>query len=143
MKVETSSGIVVFRNHDKEREYLLLERREGFLDFPKGHIEGGESEVEAATRETEEEAGIRVSPIEGFRKEVEYWFRFRGQSIHKKVVMFTGRVSEDASPQISFEHVGLRWLNFKDAMEQLKFDNQLELLEEVERFLSGKEGRSL
>lgn len=138
MRVETSSGIVVFRNHSNQREYLLLERREGFLDFPKGHIERGESEVEAARRETQEEAGVRVSPIEGFRKEMDYWFRFHGESIHKKVVMFTGKVSDDASPQISFEHVGLRWLNFRDAMDQLKFDNQIELLDEVENFLSGK-----
>ncbi len=138
MKAETSSGIVVFRIHNNEREYLFLERREGFLDFPKGHIENGESEIEAATRETEEEAGVKVSPIEGFRKEMDYWFRFHGESIHKKVVMFTGKVSNDASPQISFEHVGLRWLNFQDSMNLLKFDNQIELLEEVEKFLSGK-----
>lgn len=143
MKVETSSGIVVFRNHNSEREYLLLERREGFLDFPKGHIEKGETEIEAATRETEEEAGVVVTPMKGFRKEVEYWFKFRGQSIHKKVVMFTGKIAPDASPQISFEHVGLRWLNYRDAMDQLRFDNQLELLEEVEKFHSDNNGKSL
>lgn len=136
MKVETSSGIVVFRVREGEREYLLLERKEGFLDFPKGHIENGESETEAAARETLEESGLDVKPIENFRKEMEYWFKFKGQTIHKKVVMFTGESRDDSSPQISFEHVGLRWLSYQDAMDELRFENQKELLEEVEKFLS-------
>ncbi len=136
MKVEKSSGIVVFRISDEERQYLLLERKEGFLDFPKGHIENGETEIEAAMRETLEESGLEVVPRDGFRKEMDYWFKSKGELIHKKVVMFTGEVSNGAAPEISFEHVGLRWLNYEDAVELLKYDNQKELLAEVEKFLS-------
>lgn len=136
MREETSSGIVVFRLADNKREYLLLDRREGFLDFPKGHIENGESETEAAERETREETGVETKPIPGFRKEVRYWFKFRGETIHKKVIMFVGQVPGDADPQFSFEHVGLRWLKYEDAMDLLRFDNQRELLEETENFLS-------
>ncbi len=138
MRVETSSGIVVFRVKNDERQYLLLDRKEGFLDFPKGHIEKGESETEAAQRETLEESGLKVTPIPGFRKEIDYWFRLQGELIHKIVVMFTAEVSDGAAPEISFEHVGLRWLNYGDSMNLLKYDNQKELLQEVEAFLSGK-----
>ena len=141
MRVETSSGIVVFRVTDKERQYLLLDRKEGFLDFPKGHIEKGETETEAALRETLEESGLQVTPIPGFRKEIDYWFRHQGELIHKIVVMFTAKVSNGASPEISFEHVGLRWLNYEDSMNLLKYDNQKELLEEVEKFLSEQENK--
>ena len=42
MKEEVSSGIVVFQEEKGKRKYLLLNRREDFLDFPKGHIEEGE-----------------------------------------------------------------------------------------------------
>lgn len=139
MREDTSSGIVVFRLNGTEREYLLLDRKEGFLDFPKGHIEKGESEQMAAKRETLEEAGLDVIPMEGFRRVMEYRFKFKGEIIEKKVIMFTGQVSPDASPQFSFEHVGLRWLKFGEAMELFKFNNQRELLEECEKFLSGKD----
>ena len=34
--------ILVYRiGQDGKREYLFLVRKEGFLDFPKGHIEEG------------------------------------------------------------------------------------------------------
>lgn len=137
MKNEISSGIVVFRRNSHEREYLLLEKKDGYLDFPKGHVESGESEEEAAKRETQEECGLEVVPMDGFRSEMAYEFGNTKDPIHKKVVMFAGEVPADASPRISFEHVGLRWLSFVDAMDQLRYDNQKELLEEVEKFNNG------
>lgn len=136
MKVEVSSGIIVFRDRDGSRSFLLLDRKEGFLDFPKGHIEKGETEIEAAVRETSEETGLEVTPIEGFRKEMEYWFKFKGELIRKKVVMFVGESLNNDSPTVSFEHMGYRWLDYDEALGQLKFENQKKLLEEVQAFLN-------
>lgn len=155
MKEEVSSGIVVFREEKGRRKYLLLNRREGFLDFPKGHIEQGESEEMAAERETLEEAGLSVKPIPGFRKETEYWFhapsrnpdergspvsqyakkRGSGELIHKKLVMFTGRALKGETPRISIEHTGFQWLDYGQCMSKLRFGNQKELLEDAEKFL--------
>lgn len=138
MRDEVSSGIVVFRDQEGSRLYLLLDRKEGFLDFPKGHIEKGESETDAAVRETHEETGLNVQPIEGFRKEIEYWFKLKGELIHKKVVMFTGQAGNQHSPKVSFEHEGYRWLSYGDAMDQLRFSNQKDLLIEVQNFLESR-----
>ena len=155
MKEEVSSGIVVFREEGGIRKYLLLNRREGFLDFPKGHIEAGESEEIAAERETLEETGLNVKPIPGFRKETAYWFRARamtqeqreasvsqyakkrarGELIHKKLVMFLGKAMEEESPKVSMEHTGFQWLDYGQCMSMLRYDNQRELLEEAEQFL--------
>lgn len=163
MKSETSSGIVVFRGEGDQREYLLLGRQEGFLDFPKGHIEPGESEREAAIRETEEESGLRVEPLDGFRNEMEYWFRASwdeseggkpgfhvseyarkrtsGELIHKKLIMFLGMAPQGVDPHVSVEHTGFRWLSYANAMGLLKYRNQKELLEEAETFLNSHAGR--
>lgn len=162
MKEEVSSGIVVFKDDNGTRKYLLLNRMEGFLDFPKGHIEQGESEEAAAERETLEESGLSVKPIRGFRKETAYWFRERartnderqdsvsqyarkrssGELIHKKLVMFIGRASEDESPKVSMEHTGFQWLDYSQCMSLLRYDNQRELIEEAENFLStGMDGK--
>lgn len=156
MKEEVSSGIVVFKTDNGARKYLLLERMERFLDFPKGHIEAGESEEVAAERETLEETGLNVKPIPGFRRENKYWFRApaarseelkktasqyakkRGsrELIHKTVVMFAGEAPIGGVPRISAEHTGFRWLDYGQCMSQLRYANQKELLQDVEKFLS-------
>jgi 8-oxo-dGTP pyrophosphatase MutT (NUDIX family) len=57
--VEQAGGIVVWG--DK----LILHRTDKRnLVFPKGHVEAGESTVEAAVREVEEETGLIAEPIE-------------------------------------------------------------------------------
>lgn len=138
MRTEVSSGIVVFRGDQKNRSYLLLGRKENFLDFPKGHIEEGENEEQAAIRETLEESGIKATPMDGFRQEMEYWFTLKGEKIHKKVVMFCGPAPDDSKPVVSSEHTGFIWLTYPVAMEKLRFGNQKDLLRNVEDFLNGK-----
>jgi diadenosine hexaphosphate hydrolase (ATP-forming) len=49
------AGGVVFR---RDGAVLLLQHREGTWVFPKGHLDPGESPLEAALREVEEEAGV-------------------------------------------------------------------------------------
>ncbi|MET4609863.1 8-oxo-dGTP diphosphatase [Rhodococcus sp. PvR044] len=62
---------VLFRRHCGEREQVLLQLRDGtgYLDghwahAAAGHIELGESVVEAAVREVAEELGIAVDPAD-------------------------------------------------------------------------------
>lgn len=52
-----SAGIVVVRSTTEGCRYLLL-RCYSYWDFPKGLVEKGESQIEAARREVAEEAGI-------------------------------------------------------------------------------------
>lgn len=133
---EMSSGIMVYRiGNDGKREYLFLVRKEGFLDFPKGHIEEGETETDAARRETLEETGMNVDIIPNFRHEMDYLFSHRDRKVKKKVVMFAGRARADESPTISHEHVGFVWMKYEDAMKSLTYENQQKMLEEVDRFL--------
>jgi diadenosine hexaphosphate hydrolase (ATP-forming) len=58
--VEGAGGVVV----NDAGDVLLIRHRNGSWVFPKGHIEAGESKVDAAVREVEEEAGVQAVVID-------------------------------------------------------------------------------
>lgn len=60
-KTVRAAGGLVHRRREDGIEEVLLVHRPAYDDwsFPKGKLEEGEREVEAATREVEEETGLR------------------------------------------------------------------------------------
>lgn len=135
MRNEVSSGIIVFKRSEEKILFLFLKRREGFLDFPKGHVEKGENNSQAATRETFEEAGIRCHIIPGFEQSTKYYFNFNGENIRKDLIMFLGEVEEATEIKISHEHIGYEWLSYDEAISQLKYPNQRELITKAMEFI--------
>jgi 8-oxo-dGTP pyrophosphatase MutT (NUDIX family) len=57
-ELELSAGGVVFQGSGDERRYLLLQRVDGTLVLPKGHVGRREETVLAAVREISEESGL-------------------------------------------------------------------------------------
>ncbi|MHB8372591.1 MAG: bis(5'-nucleosyl)-tetraphosphatase [Thermoplasmataceae archaeon] len=137
MHDEVSAGIIVFKRM-KNLEFLFLKRMEGFLDLPKGHIEKGETEKEAALRETKEETGLSVEIIDGFKEIQEYTYRYAKERINKKVIFFLGEAILDSNVNISHEHVGYVWLDEKQYLQRLSFDSQKEIINKAIEFLSLK-----
>ena len=94
MKVEYSYGIVVYSRFKDKYNFLLLKRKEGWLDFPKGHIEEGETGIQAALRETMEESGVNLVPenlVPFFHYDITYYFTFRGtKSVLRSHGLFLG-----------------------------------------------------
>ncbi len=131
MRHERSSGIIVYKNNNNGLSFLFLVKKDGVLDFPKGHVEKGESEKESAIRETREETGLELQPDGKFRYIQEYWYRYAGERIKKTVTMFLSRAPHDADVKISFEHQGFRWLSYEEALTNLSFKNQKEMLTEA------------
>ena len=89
--MEKSCGIVLF-NSD---EFLLIQHPaksngdEGHWDFPKGHVEGNETELETAKRELVEETGIvNFRLFDGFRHRIEYNFQKGKEMVPKEVIFF-------------------------------------------------------
>ena len=64
MNHEYSAGAVVFKRERGKLKYLLIKSFTGVFGFPKGHIEAGETEQEAAVREVFEETGIKAEQNE-------------------------------------------------------------------------------
>lgn len=136
MKQEHSAGIVLFKEHDNVREYLILHYPSGHFDLPKGHIEGEETEKEAAIRELEEETCINeVELLDGYRHMINYEFRHAGNLIKKDVVFFLGKTSQH-EVKISHEHQDFVWLPYDKALEKLTFENARDLLRKAEQHLN-------
>ena len=51
MKYEKSCGVVTYILINNEIHYLLVKQTNGFVSFPKGHVENNETEEEIALRE--------------------------------------------------------------------------------------------
>lgn len=128
---ERSAGAVLFIHHpsgNQEPEYLLLNYAAGHWDFPKGNIELGETEHEAAVREIQEETGITdVEFIDGFEQSMTYRYRKGKRLIEKEVVLFLAKTNT-RKVTISHEHIGYAWKKYDDATRLLTYRNARDLL---------------
>ncbi|HEU0012344.1 MAG TPA: NUDIX domain-containing protein, partial [Longimicrobium sp.] len=127
---QTAAGVVLFRNGGGPRRYLLMRSaltRRPIWEFPKGGVERGETEEQAAVRELWEEAGIgrdAISLMDGYREEERYVFtQGRGEErtlIVKKVVYFLAE-TEAEEVTISREAETYRWATYEEAMRMIRF----------------------
>lgn len=137
MPIEKSAGAVIFKNEDKIY-YLLLHYQAGHWDFPKGHIEKGETPQEAAFREAFEETGIKEMELfSGFKKTIKYFFKRDKKSILKIVVFFLVGTGQK-EVKISWEHIGFKWLEYDKALEQITYKNAKEILKKANKFILKK-----
>ena len=128
MLQERSAGLVIFRVDGSDVVFLLLHYGWDNWGFPKGNIESGENEKEAAIREVEEETGLSsIRFIDEFEKSIEYFYRKRETTIQKEVSYFLAE-TEESDVRLSFEHKGYKWLTFNEAIKQLTFDNDKKVL---------------
>ena len=107
-----SYGVLIVRG-DPIDSFLLMKHPTRW-DFPKGHIDPGETEVECALRELFEETGIRAEDIDldtGFCFSLSYDVqpkKFNGETCRKTTTIYLGRLIRDVEIQMT-EHVGYRW----------------------------------
>jgi 8-oxo-dGTP pyrophosphatase MutT (NUDIX family) len=143
MKREFSSGIVVYKLLAGKPRYLILHYEEGHWDLPKGHIEKGENAIQAAFRETEEEAGIPKSALEiceKFKEEISYNYRWKKEkeTRFKKVTFFLAKLAKRTKVKLSYEHIGYKWLAYSDAKKKLTYENARKMLVSADKFLTKK-----
>lgn len=149
MRREThhAAGVVLFRVEGGERKYLLLRSaltRRLVWEFPKGGVESGESEQEAAERELREETGVPEGGYllqPGFREEEHYLFtRTAGggerRLVVKRVAYFLAE-TEVAEIALSREAAEYRWLGYEEARRLLRFPEKRRVLERAESWLRG------
>jgi 8-oxo-dGTP pyrophosphatase MutT (NUDIX family) len=133
---EISAGVILYRRQP-QREYLLLDYGSHW-DFPKGHIEAGEDPQTTATRELQEETGVRDARfVSGFQESMRYFYRKAGEGIQKVVIFF---LAETASGNVTLsdEHAGYLWLPYEPALRRLTFKNARDLLTKADTFLNAR-----
>lgn len=123
MRQERSAGAVIYRYGGAGPSFLLLNYPSGHWDFAKGKIERGETELQAAVRETAEETGIcDLRFADGFEQAIEYDFEHRGVPVHKQVVFFLAETRTEGV-ELSDEHVGYAWMSFEEARKKVTFES--------------------
>ena len=113
IRYEVSAGCVLVA----EKKALLIRVRSNVFELPKGHVEAGESILEAALRELREETGLHSQELLTQPLSVlEYQFRASDVLIQKRVHYFkaspvTGTPQFHARPSRTRE---LRWVTLSE-----------------------------
>jgi len=154
MPFEKSVGAVVFRREKGKIKYLLLQHPRsgiyrGHWDFPKGHIEKGESWEDTLRREVKEETGItKLQIIPGFSAWIKYFYRAKerekkereeagkGMNIFKIVTYYLAE-TKSKKVKLSFEHINYEWLGYREALERITYKGAKKVLEKANRYLAG------
>jgi 8-oxo-dGTP pyrophosphatase MutT (NUDIX family) len=122
---ETSAGGVVFRRDPEGQvRYLLIRDSYRNWGFPKGHLESGEPPADAARREVAEETGLADLILHGPIRVIDWYFRFRGKTIHKycHFFLFESRAG-DPVPQEEEGITECAWHPQEDALATISYDN--------------------
>jgi 8-oxo-dGTP pyrophosphatase MutT (NUDIX family) len=117
--------------------YLLLRgSRDGCWGLPKGKVDPGETDEQAARRELAEETGITdFNPQTGFEHTITYWFTRDGRKIHKTVRYFLAGV-KSREAKVSREHSELGWFSLEQAKERIIFANLREVVKKADEFIT-------
>ncbi|MDR0787036.1 MAG: NUDIX domain-containing protein [Gemmatimonadota bacterium] len=144
-----SAGVIVFRD-ESPRSYLLMRSavtKRPVWEFPKGALETGETEIQAAARELEEETGLGSGDytlLEGFHEEE--WYQFiRGSGedvrfIRKRVAYFLAEW-RSGEVQLSREASRHEWVDAETAMRMIRFPEKRRILARAEGWLTRRQSQ--
>ena len=129
--MEKSCGVVLLNSN----KVLLLQHPDtttsGHWDFPKGHVEKGEDELQTALRELKEETDIdNIKIVDDFNHHISYTFFRDNETILKEVIFFLG-ITNQEKVSISSEHQKFVWLQYESAYERLTYDNAKKTLKKA------------
>ncbi|XP_067001785.1 bis(5'-nucleosyl)-tetraphosphatase [asymmetrical] [Anabrus simplex] len=135
-----AAGFVIFRRISNEIEYLLLQTSYGEHHWtpPKGHVDPGESDIETAWRETEEEAGLKkehLHLIDGFSSTLKYDVNGRPKSV---IYWLAELKKQDTDIKLSDEHQDFKWLSLDKACSLAGFPEMQRLFRDCQAFIEGK-----
>jgi 8-oxo-dGTP pyrophosphatase MutT (NUDIX family) len=126
---EFSAGGVVVRGD--EVVVIVPTRRAAdgsrVLALPKGHVDPGETPLQAAEREVREETGVVAEPVCELGQ-ARYWYRREGQTIGKTVSFYLFRYVEGDTEDHDEEVEEARWIPLREAREQLTHDAEREMV---------------
>lgn len=130
---EKSCGAIVYRKYHGNTEILLIKHvGSGHWSFPKGHVEGDETEIETAKREIFEETGIEVMIDPTFRELISYSPK---KDTNKTVVYFIARArNTDFVPQEG-EIAEIRWVELGRICSVLSYENDKTIINKAKNFI--------
>ena len=130
---QTSAGAIIYTMISDQRQYLLIKDFHQNIGFPKGHLEEGETEVQAACREILEEVGITITLDTNFREELNY---IMPNGIAKCSIYFLGYFENQTPVRQEAEVQEIIICDYRKALNLLTFENMKEALQKAENYLS-------
>ena len=126
---EISAGGVVVRGN---QVVVIVPTRRAFdgsrvLALPKGHLDGDETDEQAAAREVREEGGVEadlVAPL----GDVRYHYRRNGRLISKRVRFFLFAFRSGSPADHDHEIEDARWLPLTQAATELTYPGEREMV---------------
>mgnify|MGYP003133031813 CR=1 FL=1 len=122
-----AAGGILFRKRGGVHEILLI-RRNGVWDLPKGKLEEGESIEECAVREVEEEVGARSLAIVSHLCDTYHEYQEGPVHYGKTTYWYLMEPQSEGSflgiePQEKEGITALEWVEAGQALERVHFDN--------------------
>ena len=124
IKKEKSCGSLII----DDGKILLIKDNRGNWQFPKGHIEGNETEEQTAIRETKEETNLDVK-VDVSKRYINHYIT--DTNIDKTVILFKAEKIGGKEKAQESEIQEVQWVPIKEAMEKLTFDNTKEILKQL------------
>lgn len=139
MTKDFSFGIIPFYRSPQHLEFLLVQHQAGHWAFPKGHPENGESPLQTAQREFEEETGVTLYQVdEETTFSEEYYPQKDGQILHKTVTYYPAEVGDKKVVMQEEEIQAYAWLSCKEALKKITFAPSRKILKEVRKYLESE-----
>ena len=123
-ELEKACGCIIIEG-DK---VLLVRQNKGHWEFPKGHVEENETEMETAIREVKEETNLDVEIINDKRYVIEY---VTDKGRDKQVVYFIAKMVSGDIKRQECEIQTVEWLTFDEALETITYENTKKLFRKV------------
>lgn len=130
MKIIEAGGGVLFRNRNRHVEVLLI-KRNGIWDLPKGKLEPDENIAECAVREVSEEVGIPFPDIHKFLCETYHEYIESEEKVGKKTYWYSMVVNKESTPVPQTEEgiTEVLWMDITAARQMVGFENLKKVLD--------------
>jgi len=135
MKWEKSCGAIVYTKRNGPYLYVIVQEQGGAYSFPKGHMEGDETEMETARREVFEETGLNPEFQEGFRETDEYDLKEK-PGTKKRVTYFLAESGDEPMTAREGEIRRIQLLPYEQALALFEHETQRRILTAAHEFLT-------
>ncbi len=141
---EISAGGVIYRKNAEDYEVALIHVRNRW-GLPKGHVEEGERDEEAALREVREETGLEGKLIRKLG-DIRYSYHDKTKEgepfrINKRVHFFLLRYIKGDVRDHDHEADDVRWFPIEQAIKQLKFATERKMVHRALSMLRSRQGQ--